>query len=79
MARLVHVYDEEVYGENEAFYDADTGKLVHTWNVNDASWFVELEPVFKKYGIKFLSDRGNKFHKKFIAYLEDKYCNEKEE
>ena len=80
MPNLVHVYDEEIYGECEGFYDADTGELIHEWNCNDATWRGEyLEAVFEHYGFNFLNDPGDKYHAKFQAYLKETYAEYLEE
>lgn len=80
MPNLVHVYDEEIYGENEAFYDADTDELIHEWNCNDASWRSEyLEPIFEHYGFNFLNDLNDKYLTLFQEYLRKTYGDDIED
>lgn len=80
MPNLVHVYNEEIYGECEGMYDADTGELIHSWNCNDASWRGEyLEPIFEHYGFNFQNDPKGKFHNKFQEYLKEFYCSDEDE
>lgn len=77
MPNLIHVYDEEIYGEIEGFYDADTGELIHEWNCNDASWRGEyLEAIFEHYGFVFLDDPKDIWHTKFQEYLKETYADD---
>ncbi|MGZ4849842.1 MAG: hypothetical protein ACXV2C_00520 [Candidatus Bathyarchaeia archaeon] len=81
MPNITIVYDtENVYGENEAAYDTDTGELIHWWNCNDASWRGEyLEPLFEHYGFTFGNDPKGVFEEKFRDYLRKEYADEIED
>jgi hypothetical protein len=56
MKTIINLFVEE-FGEVDAFFDAETGELLHYWSCNDAAWRHEyMAPLFEKVGVRVLRD-----------------------